>query len=54
MASWPEAPQDHADLSRAHGLGPGRRQRPEGRATAVGRLGALACWEHYNPLARYA
>src|SRR5262249_20166058 len=20
--------------------------------TAVGRLGALACWEHYNPLAR--
>lgn len=20
----------------------------------VGRLGALACWEHYNPLARYA
>ncbi|KQW28398.1 MULTISPECIES: Nit6803 family nitrilase [Pseudomonas] len=26
------------------------------RATdsAVGRIGALACWEHYNPLARYA
>jgi nitrilase len=23
-------------------------------ATAVGRVGALACWEHYNPLARYA
>ncbi len=22
--------------------------------TAVGRLGALACWEHYNPLARFA
>src|SRR3984957_11933121 len=22
--------------------------------TDVGRLGALACWEHYNPLARYA
>ncbi|GGI19620.1 Nit6803 family nitrilase [Oxalicibacterium faecigallinarum] len=22
--------------------------------TTVGRLGALACWEHYNPLARYA
>src|SRR5262245_49417755 len=20
----------------------------------VGRIGALACWEHYNPLARYA
>ncbi len=24
------------------------------RNTAVGRVGALACWEHYNPLARYA
>jgi aliphatic nitrilase len=23
-------------------------------ATAAGRVGALACWEHYNPLARYA
>jgi aliphatic nitrilase len=22
--------------------------------TAVGTVGALACWEHYNPLARYA
>ncbi|MEO0852645.1 MAG: nitrilase-related carbon-nitrogen hydrolase, partial [Cyanobacteria bacterium J06648_11] len=22
--------------------------------TAVGKVGALACWEHYNPLARYA
>jgi nitrilase len=22
--------------------------------TALGRIGALACWEHYNPLARYA
>jgi aliphatic nitrilase len=22
--------------------------------TLVGRVGALACWEHYNPLARYA
>ncbi len=22
--------------------------------TAVGRVGALACWEHYNPFARYA
>jgi aliphatic nitrilase len=23
-------------------------------STAIGRIGALACWEHYNPLARYA
>jgi aliphatic nitrilase len=23
-------------------------------ASAVGRIGSLACWEHYNPLARYA
>src|SRR3954465_11525729 len=22
--------------------------------TRVGRVGALACWEHYNPLARFA
>ena len=22
--------------------------------TSVGRIGSLACWEHYNPLARYA
>lgn len=22
--------------------------------TAIGRVGALACWEHYNPLARFA
>jgi aliphatic nitrilase len=22
--------------------------------TAVGKVGALACWEHYNPLARYS
>ncbi|SEQ97251.1 aliphatic nitrilase [Solimonas aquatica] len=22
--------------------------------SAIGRVGALACWEHYNPLARYA
>ena len=22
--------------------------------SAVGKVGALACWEHYNPLARYA
>lgn len=22
--------------------------------TCIGRVGALACWEHYNPLARYA
>ncbi|MBD0267915.1 MAG: aliphatic nitrilase, partial [Cyanobacteria bacterium Co-bin8] len=22
--------------------------------TAIGRIGALACWEHYNPLARYS
>ncbi len=23
-------------------------------STALGRIGALACWEHYNPLARFA
>ena len=50
-----QAPQDHADLSRADDLGAGRRRRASRSVdTAVGRVGALACWEHYNPLARYA
>jgi aliphatic nitrilase len=34
------------------GQGDGSGLRPV--ATRVGRIGALACWEHYNPLARYA
>lgn len=34
------------------GMGDGSGLRPVD--TAVGRIGALACWEHYNPLARYA
>lgn len=34
------------------GMGDGSGLRPAD--TAVGRIGALACWEHYNPLARYA
>lgn len=34
------------------GQGDGAGLRPVD--TAVGRVGALACWEHYNPLARYA
>jgi aliphatic nitrilase len=33
----------------------GRATRPaQGCADRIGRVGALACWEHYNPLARYA
>ena len=50
----PQAPQDHADLPRADDLGAGRRLGLTVVDTAVGRVGALACWEHYNPLARYA
>ncbi|RYC33265.1 Nit6803 family nitriliase [Lichenibacterium minor] len=34
------------------GQGDGSGLRVAG--TAVGRVGALACWEHYNPLARYS
>lgn len=34
------------------GMGDGSGLRVVG--TAAGRIGALACWEHYNPLARYA
>lgn len=34
------------------GMGDGSGLKPVD--TAVGRIGALACWEHYNPLARYA
>lgn len=34
------------------GMGDGSGLKPVD--TAVGRVGALACWEHYNPLARYA
>jgi nitrilase len=34
------------------GMGDGSGLKPVD--TAVGRLGVLACWEHYNPLARYA
>lgn len=34
------------------GQGDGSGLRPTD--TAVGRVGMLACWEHYNPLARYA
>jgi len=34
------------------GQGDGSGLKPA--QTQVGRVGALACWEHYNPLARYA
>ncbi|MGA2551811.1 MAG: Nit6803 family nitrilase [Burkholderiaceae bacterium] len=34
------------------GQGDGSGLKPA--LTRVGRVGALACWEHYNPLARYA
>jgi aliphatic nitrilase len=34
------------------GQGDGSGLRAVG--TTVGRIGQLACWEHYNPLARYA
>src|SRR4029077_11866754 len=46
--------KDHADLSRTHSLGAGDGRGLIAVDSAVGRIGQLACWEHYNPLARYA
>ena len=43
-------PTYHERMIWGQGDGSGLKVVP----TAVGRLGALACWEHYNPLARYA
>lgn len=43
-------PTYHERMIWGQGDGSGLRAVP----TAVGRVGALACWEHYNPLARYA
>src|SRR5258707_166937 len=44
------APTFHEQMIWGQGDGSGLRVVD----TAVGRVGALACWEHYNPLARYA
>jgi nitrilase len=43
-------PTYHERMIWGQGDGSGLKVVP----TAVGRVGALACWEHYNPLARYA
>jgi len=43
-------PTYHERMVWGQGDGSGLRVVP----TAIGRIGALACWEHYNPLARYA
>jgi aliphatic nitrilase len=43
-------PTYHERMVWGQGDGAGLRVVP----TAVGRVGALACWEHYNPLARYS
>lgn len=43
-------PTYHERMVWGQGDGAGLKVVP----TAVGRVGALACWEHYNPLARYA
>jgi aliphatic nitrilase len=43
-------PTFHERMIWGQGDGSGLRAVP----TRVGRVGALACWEHYNPLARYA
>jgi nitrilase len=43
-------PTYHERMVWGHGDGSGLKVAE----TAIGRVGALACWEHYNPLARYA
>ncbi len=43
-------PTYHERMVWGQGQGDGLRATD----TAVGRIGQLACWEHYNPLARYA
>ena len=43
-------PTYHERMIWGQGDGSGLKVVP----TAVGRVGALACWEHFNPLARYA
>jgi nitrilase len=43
-------PTYHERMVWGQGDGAGLKVVP----TAIGRLGALACWEHYNPLARFA
>ncbi|WP_347557200.1 Nit6803 family nitrilase [Robbsia sp. KACC 23696] len=43
-------PTYHERMIWGQGDGSGLKVVP----TAVGRVGALACWEHYNPLARYS
>jgi aliphatic nitrilase len=43
-------PTFHERMIWGQGDGSGLKVAP----SAVGRIGALACWEHYNPLARYA
>ena len=44
------SPTYHERLIWGQGDGSGLRAAD----SAVGRIGQLACWEHYNPLARYA
>ena len=43
-------PTYHERMVWGQGDGSGLKVVP----TAIGRIGALACWEHYNPLARFA
>jgi nitrilase/aliphatic nitrilase len=43
-------PTYHERMVWGQGDGAGLRVMP----TSIGRIGALACWEHYNPLARFS
>ena len=48
------AAQAEADACRAHRVWRRRRQRPARVRHPLGRVGALCCWEHLQPLSKYA
>ena len=50
----PASPQDHPTFHERMIWGQGDGSGLRAVDSAVGRIGQLACWEHYNPLARYA
>ena len=50
----PGASQAETDPCGAHGVRRGRRQPPDGLRNGIGNVGSLCCWEHLQPLSKYA
>ena len=46
--------KNNSYFSRKNDLGQGDGSGLEVVDTQLGKIGSLACWEHYNPLARFA